>query len=104
MAKFEFLKAGKTPDFEELKKVIRGEKKAEKVHFVELLMDYEIKKVVTEQYLGEKWIEPADNNKANYIKQDRRLSIILCLETGVEHLPDGMEVPPVGGQVALVRI
>jgi uroporphyrinogen decarboxylase len=70
MAKFEFLKARKTPDFEELKKVIRGEKKAERVHFVELLMDYEIKKAVTEQYLGEKWIDPAENNKADYIKQD----------------------------------
>ena len=57
------------PDFEELKKVIKG-KKAEKVHFVELLMDYEVKKYITERYFGEDWIEYSEENKEKYIKQE----------------------------------
>ncbi len=57
------------PDFEEFKKVIKS-KKAEKVHFVELLMDYEVKKYITENYFGEKWIDYSEENKERYIKQE----------------------------------
>jgi uroporphyrinogen decarboxylase len=57
------------PDFEEFKKVIKG-KKAERVHFVELLMDYEVKKYITEKYFGEKWIDYSEENKEKFIKQE----------------------------------
>jgi len=58
------------PDFDEFKKVISGEKKANRVHFVELLMDNEVKKYITEKYIGEKWIDYSEENKENYIKQE----------------------------------
>lgn len=58
------------PDFEEFKKVILGEKKANRVHFVELLMDNEVKKYITEEYIGEKWIDYSEENKEKYIKQE----------------------------------
>ena len=57
------------PDFEEFKKVIKG-KKAEKVHFVELLMDYEVKKYITEKYFEEKWIDYSEENKEKFINQE----------------------------------
>jgi uroporphyrinogen decarboxylase len=57
------------PDFEEFKKVIKG-KKAERVHFVELLMDYEVKKYITEKYFGEKWIDYSEENKEKFINQE----------------------------------
>jgi uroporphyrinogen decarboxylase len=57
------------PNFEEFKKVIKG-KKAERVHFVELLMDYEVKKYITEKYFGEKWIDYSEENKEKFINQE----------------------------------
>ncbi len=44
------------PNFEMFKKVIKGEKKAQRVHFVEVGFDYEIVKFITENFLGEKTI------------------------------------------------
>lgn len=58
------------PDFEEFKKVILGEKKANRVHFVELVVDNEVKKYITEEYIGEKWIDYSEENKEKYIKQE----------------------------------
>ncbi len=69
----------KTPDpnFEEFKKVVKGEKKAEKVHFAELFPDPEIVSAVTEM-LGEKSVFPLYSvpsgfedlkAKKNYLKQ-----------------------------------
>jgi len=57
------------PDFEEFKKIIKG-KKAEKVHFCEYVIDYEIKKYITENFMGEKWIEYSEENKEKFIKQE----------------------------------
>ena len=42
------------PDFKTFREVLEGKKKAERVHFVELLMDEEIKKSITENLLEEK--------------------------------------------------
>lgn len=58
------------PDFEKFKKVILGEERADKTHFVELVIDYEVKKYITEKYIGEKWIEYNDENKEDYIRQE----------------------------------
>jgi uroporphyrinogen decarboxylase len=41
------------PDFEELSNVLLGKKKPLKVHFVEMLIDEEIKKALIEDYFGE---------------------------------------------------
>ncbi|MCM8804433.1 MAG: hypothetical protein NC833_04175 [Candidatus Omnitrophica bacterium] len=59
-----------SPNFENFKKVLLGEKKADRVHFVELLMDYEVKKYITEKYFGEKWVDYSEENKEKYIKQE----------------------------------
>jgi uroporphyrinogen decarboxylase len=42
-----------SPDFEELSAVLLGKKKSSKVHFVEMLIDEEIKKALIEDYFGE---------------------------------------------------
>ena len=42
------------PDFELLVKVIKGEKKTDKVLMAELLIDEEIKKIIIEKYFGKK--------------------------------------------------
>ena len=44
------------PDFEGFKKVIKGEKEAEKVHFVELFADPEIMISILENFLEEKTV------------------------------------------------
>ena len=62
-----------SPDFESFVRVIKGEKEPERVHFVELLIDEEIKKAVIEKVMGEKWNPPprllfgasAGNNKGD---------------------------------------
>jgi len=48
------------PDFEELKRVLKGEKKPERVHFVELGVDLEVMRFITENIMGEKWISVPD--------------------------------------------
>lgn len=57
------------PDFEEFKKVIKGEKRASRVHFVELLFDYEIFSFIVENYLGEKAIPWSSEMKKKSLKQ-----------------------------------
>ena len=47
-----------SPDFESFKKVIKGEKEPERVHFVEVTIDPEIQKSIVENLMGEKWIPP----------------------------------------------
>ncbi len=42
-----------SPDFEELSAVLLGRKKASRIHFVEMLIDEEIKKALIEDYFGE---------------------------------------------------
>ena len=58
------------PDFKTFREVLEGKKKAERVHFVELLMDEEIKKYITENLLGEKWGPYSAEPREDYWKQD----------------------------------
>jgi len=58
------------PDFEGLITVLKGEKKPARVHFVELLMDEEIKKTVVEKFFGEKWIPYSPEDQRPYLLQD----------------------------------
>ena len=57
------------PDFEELTKVIRGEKEATRVHFVELFADTEIVSFITKNVLGEKTIPWSSETKKGFLKQ-----------------------------------
>lgn len=69
MSKFDLPLKDPKPDFEELKKVIRKEKNAEKVHFVELLMDKEIIDAVLENYLHIKPVKNPEDDYEEYWKQ-----------------------------------
>lgn len=64
------LKKNPSPDFEEFKKVLKGEKEAERVHFVELLMDYEIQREITEKYLNKKWVPATEETMKEFRMQD----------------------------------
>ncbi len=55
---FEMLSKRPEPNFQTFKKIIKGEKTAERVHFVELSFDYEIMKYIMENFWGEKTIAP----------------------------------------------
>ena len=58
------------PDFKSFREVLEGRKRAERVHFVELLMDEEIKKYITENLLGEKWVPYSAQTREGYWKQN----------------------------------
>jgi len=45
-----------SPDFEEFKKVLKGEKESERVHFVEWMVDPEVMGFIMEKMMGEKQI------------------------------------------------
>ena len=57
------------PDFEEFRKVIKGEKPAKRVHFVELLADQEIVNFITENFLREKAITFSSTTKECFLRQ-----------------------------------
>lgn len=45
-----------TPDFAELKRVLKGEQEPRRVHLVEIGMDEEVLQAISERYLGKPWI------------------------------------------------
>lgn len=57
------------PNFEKFKKVIRGEKEAEKVYFIELLFDVEIVNFIMEDILGGKTIPWLPETKKDFLRQ-----------------------------------
>jgi len=67
---FEFLKEEKKPDFTAFREVLKGKKEAEKVHYVELLFDNEIKRYITEKYFNKKWLEYSDEDIEEWVKQE----------------------------------
>lgn len=64
------MKEKKKSDFGEFRKVIMGEKKAGRVHFVELLFDFEIRKYISEKYLNMEIVEYSEENLVIWIKQE----------------------------------
>jgi len=58
-----------TPDFEELEKVIRGEKPPTRVHLVELGIDGEVVQDVTEHVLARKWIPDSEKTRTQHMEQ-----------------------------------
>lgn len=58
-----------SPDFENFKKILKGEKKPERVHFVELALDLEVMKHIIENIFEEKWIPYTEETKKQHIQQ-----------------------------------
>ena len=56
-------------DFESLEKVLRGKKKAQRVHFVELGIDEEIIKDIIENVMGKKWIAAGEETWQDHLRQ-----------------------------------
>jgi len=84
------------PDFEEFKKVIRGEKEARRVHFVELFADTEIVNFIMKNVLGEKTVSWSPTTKKDFLKQHINwwyrmgydyITVINSAISGVELLP-----------------
>lgn len=67
MAEFTLRKP--SPDFESFEKVLRGEKKPERAYLVELYVDEEVVRFVTENILGRKWVSLTEETKEEYWKQ-----------------------------------
>jgi len=57
------------PDFEELEKVIRGEKQPSRVHLVELGIDLEVARFLTENVLEEEWVPDTKETRTQYARQ-----------------------------------
>ena len=45
-----------SPDFKSFKRMLKGEGEPERVHFVELWIDEEVRKFITENLMGERWV------------------------------------------------
>jgi len=59
-----------SPDWETFERVLRGETRPERVRFVELLMDEEVKKNITENFLGKRWVAYSPDTREEYLLQD----------------------------------
>ncbi len=57
------------PDFEEFEKVVRGQRQPSRVHLVELGIDREVVKDVTEHIPARKWIPDSDETHSGYLEQ-----------------------------------
>jgi uroporphyrinogen decarboxylase len=57
------------PDFNQLAKVVRGEREPNRVHFVELLVDEEIVSHITRTQLNVHWVPLADDTRERYVQQ-----------------------------------
>lgn len=57
------------PDFEEFEKIIKGEKRAKKVHFVELLANVEVVNFIMTNVLEEETIPWSPETKKGFLKQ-----------------------------------
>jgi len=58
-----------SPDFGSLERILKGEKKPKKVHFIELGIDMEVIEYIVSNYMNEKWTPPAKENKEGFLKQ-----------------------------------
>ena len=54
----DFLKTKPHPDFNDFTAVLKGTKKPAKVHYAELVVDEEIKKIILEEFLEDEYFAP----------------------------------------------
>lgn len=73
-------------NFESLEKVLKGEKRPQKVHFVELGVDKEIIKYVTEKMMGGIWTPLTEEFKESYQKQ----KLDFYYKMGYDYVPLGL--------------
>lgn len=89
-----------SPDFETFKRVLKGEAEPERVHFVEVWVDEEIRQFIMENLLGQKWI-PAPSEysllrgeaasgpiSAEERKAHWKQNIDFFYQMGYDYLPD----------------
>jgi len=57
------------PDFKKFVDVLKGKKRPERVHFVELGIDGEVYQDIIENLFGEKWIPFTEETKKEHLKQ-----------------------------------
>ena len=57
------------PDFSSLEAVLKGDKRAERIHHIELALDQEIMDVISEKYIGSKWLPRDPDNLERYYRQ-----------------------------------
>jgi len=69
-----------SPVFQELEKVLKGQKRPEKVHFVELLVDYEIMEFIMSELMGKKLpyseVQDIKQRKINKFAEDHRVVLL----------------------------
>jgi len=61
------------PDFEELEKVIKGDKEPSRVHLAELGIDREVARALTEDVFGWEWVPLTKETRAQFARQHVRL-------------------------------
>jgi len=81
------------PNFEEFKKVIMGEKKAERVHFVELFADPEIVSFIIENFLGEKVVLWSPETRRDFLRQQINWWYRMGYDYARVAIPNGLEFP-----------
>lgn len=79
------------PDFEELKRVLSGRKKASRVHFAELYSDREIVAGVLSEYLGENPVPTPLDNPEKYYRQ--LIKFWSCMGYDYIRIAGGLDFP-----------
>jgi hypothetical protein len=72
-----------SPDFDALEEVLKGEGRPARVHFVELGIDAEVVKYISENYLDRKWVPPTEEDGKEYVEQQ----IGFYLAMGYDYCP-----------------
>ena len=72
-----------SPDFDAFERVLKGEIKPDRVHFVELGIDAEVVKYISENYLDRKWVPPTEEDGKEYLEQQ----IGFYLAMGYDYCP-----------------
>ena len=57
------------PDFRAFEQVIKGEKEPSRVHLVELGMDQEVMRALTEDVFGEEWVPNTESTRSEFARQ-----------------------------------
>ncbi len=105
------------PDFKAFEKVLKGEKKPEKVHFVEWGVDLEIRKFIVENIMKEKWIPPISTSENNSIAEKKLFTnkkeqelwkqrINFYYRMGYDYVPSGVPgvpLPPLDTNTDLLK-
>ncbi len=72
-----------SPDFDAFERVLKGEIEPARVHFVELGIDAEVVKYISENYLDRKWVPPTEEDGKEYLEQQ----IGFYLAMGYDYCP-----------------